>query len=72
VSESRMLVEKYTCNTCSIPNKSKIIAAAVKVATTVRTGKMIADNDSPIAKAPMPICRALTWIYYAGIYASSL
>jgi hypothetical protein len=43
-------------------NKSKIIAAAVKAATTARTGKMIADNDNPIAIAPIPICRALTHV----------
>jgi len=34
----------------------------VKAATTVRTGKTIADNDSPIAIAPIPICRALTQV----------
>jgi hypothetical protein len=42
-----------------MPNKSKIIAATVKVAATAKTGKMIADIDSPIAIAPIPICKAL-------------
>jgi hypothetical protein len=28
-----------------MPNKSKIIAATVKVAATAKTGKMIADID---------------------------
>ena len=32
----------------------------MKVVTTVRIGKMIAANDRPIAKAPIPICKALT------------
>jgi hypothetical protein len=32
--------------TCLIPNKSKIIPAAVKVAIIVRTGKMTIANDS--------------------------
>src|SRR5918995_1569607 len=47
---------------CSIPNKSKIIPATVKVAATAITGKMIADNDSPTAIAPIPICKALTHV----------
>jgi hypothetical protein len=34
----------------------------VKAATTVKTGKTIADNDSPIAIAPIPICKALTHV----------
>jgi hypothetical protein len=34
----------------------------VKVAATAKTGKMIADNDSPMATAPIPICKALTHV----------
>ncbi len=34
----------------------------MKVATTASTGKMIAANDSPIAIAPIPICKALTHV----------
>src|SRR5690606_1031691 len=44
---------------CSMPNRNKIIAAAKNVATVVITGYIIAEIDSPIARAPMPICRAL-------------
>ena len=39
----------------------------MKVATTVRTGKMTAANDRPIAIAPIPIWRALT---HAGDFTS--
>jgi hypothetical protein len=34
----------------------------VKAATTVRTGNITAASDSPIAMAPIPICRALTHV----------
>jgi hypothetical protein len=45
-----------------MPNRSKIIAATVKVAAIAKTGKMIADNASPMATAPIPICKALTHV----------